>query len=434
MGCDNFRYKRILLKLSGEVLAGDKSFGIDFDAVAKISKEIVEVAQHGIQIAMVVGGGNIFRGSQAAAVGMDRPQADYMGMLATVINALALQDNLERLGLPTRVQTAVNMQEIAEPFIRRRALRHLEKGRVVIFAAGTGSPYFSTDTAASLRAAEVGADCLLKATKVEGIYDKDPMKYEDAKKLSFVTYLEALSKQLKIMDATAFSLCMENSIPIIVFDILQEGNLKRLLIDGEPIGTLVSARGGVVVMAVDRKILKDMRESMKKAVEHFKSEMVGIRAGRAHPALVENIKADYYGVPTPIKQMGTISIPEPRQILISLWDKTAIKAVEKAIQASQLGVMPQVDGENIRITLPELTKERRVELSRLVKKFAEEARIAIRNIRREVLDELRRQEKEGEISEDELKRLQQEVQDITDEYIEMVNKILEEKEKEILEG
>ncbi|HOB10371.1 MAG: ribosome recycling factor [Acetomicrobium sp.] len=187
-------------------------------------------------------------------------------------------------------------------------------------------------------------------------------------------------------------------------------------------------------MAVDRKILKDMRESMKKAVEHFKSEMVGIRAGRAHPALVENIKADYYGVPTPIKQMGTISIPEPRQILISLWDKTAIKAVEKAIQASQLGVMPQVDGENIRITLPELTKERRVELSRLVKKFAEEARIAIRNIRREVLDELRRQEKEGEISEDELKRLQQEVQDITDEYIEMVNKILEEKEKEILEG
>jgi uridylate kinase len=244
LGCDNFRYKRILLKLSGEVLAGDKSFGIDFDAVAKISKEIVEVAQHGIQIAMVVGGGNIFRGSQAAAVGMDRPQADYMGMLATVINALALQDNLERLGLPTRVQTAVNMQEIAEPFIRRRALRHLEKGRVVIFAAGTGSPYFSTDTAASLRAAEVGADCLLKATKVEGIYDKDPMKYEDAKKLSFVTYLEALSKQLKIMDATAFSLCMENSSPIIVFDILQEGNLKRLLIDGEPIGTLVSARGG----------------------------------------------------------------------------------------------------------------------------------------------------------------------------------------------
>ena len=244
MGCDNFRYKRILLKLSGEVLAGDKSFGIDFDAVAKISKEIVEVAQHGIQIAMVVGGGNIFRGSQAAAVGMDRPQADYMGMLATVINALALQDNLERLGLPTRVQTAVNMQEIAEPFIRRRALRHLEKGRVVIFAAGTGSPYFSTDTAASLRAAEVGADCLLKATKVEGIYDKDPMKYEDAKKLSFVPYLEALSKQLKIMDATAFSLCMENSIPIIVFDILQEGNLKRLLIDGEPIGTLVSAKRG----------------------------------------------------------------------------------------------------------------------------------------------------------------------------------------------
>lgn len=188
-------------------------------------------------------------------------------------------------------------------------------------------------------------------------------------------------------------------------------------------------------MVVDKKaILKDMRESMKKAVEHFKAEMTGIRAGRAHPALVENIKVDYYGAQTPIKQMGTISIPEPRQILISLWDKTAIKAVEKAIQASQLGVMPQVDGENIRITLPELTKERRVELSRLVKKYAEEARVAIRNIRRDVLDELKKQEKDSEISEDELRRLQDEIQEITNEYIEMVNKVLEEKEKEILEG
>ena len=187
-------------------------------------------------------------------------------------------------------------------------------------------------------------------------------------------------------------------------------------------------------MVVDRKILKEMQESMKRAVEHFRAEMVGIRAGRAHPALVENIKVDYYGVQTPIKQMGTISIPEPRQILISLWDKTATKAVEKAIQASQLGVMPQVDGENIRITLPELTKERRAELLRIVKKYAEDARVAIRNIRRDVLDELRRQEKEGIISEDELKRIQEEIQDITDEHIEMVNKVLEEKEKEIMEG
>jgi len=241
---DKLKYKRVLLKLSGEVLAGTRSFGIDFDAVSKICREILEVARHGIQIAMVVGGGNIFRGAQAVSMGMDRPQADYMGMLATVINALALQDNLERLGLPTRVQTAVVMQEIAEPFIRRRALRHLEKGRVVIFAAGTGSPYFSTDTAASLRAAEIGADCSLKATKVDGIYDMDPMKYDDARKLNFITYLEALSKQLKVMDATAFSFCMENSIPIIVFDILQEGNLTKLLIDGEPIGTLVSSKRG----------------------------------------------------------------------------------------------------------------------------------------------------------------------------------------------
>ncbi len=232
-------YNRVLLKLSGEVLAGDQGFGLEFDTVHGMAREIQDAMSEGTQLAMVVGGGNIFRGVQAAVKGIERAQADNMGMLATVINALALQDALEQIGVPTRVLTAIEMREIAEPFIRRRAISHLEKGRVVIFAAGTGSPYFSTDTAAALRAAEIGADCLLKATKVDGIYDRDPMKNPDAHFFEILTYQEALERQIKVMDAAAFSLCMENKIPSVVFNILKPGNLRRLLVHGEKIGTLV---------------------------------------------------------------------------------------------------------------------------------------------------------------------------------------------------
>ncbi|WP_029166659.1 MULTISPECIES: UMP kinase [Aminiphilus] len=233
-------FKRVLLKLSGEVLAGDQKFGLDFDTVAAMAEEIAEIGRAGIEVALVVGGGNIFRGAEAERKGVERAQADNMGMLATIINALALQDSLEQIGTPTRVQTAVEMRQLAEPFIRRRALRHLEKGRIVIFAAGTGSPYFSTDTAAALRAAEINADCLLKATKVDGIYESDPETHPEARLLSHLTYLDALRMQLRVMDAAAFSLCMENKIPIIVFNILRKGNLRKLLVEGERTGTLVS--------------------------------------------------------------------------------------------------------------------------------------------------------------------------------------------------
>jgi len=232
------KYKRVLLKLSGEVLAGKLEFGLDYDAIDDICEQIVEVAQEGIQISMVVGGGNIIRGSQTVCV--ERAQADYMGMLGTVINALALQDALERLGQPTRVQSAIEMRQIAETVIRRRAIRHLEKGRIVIFAAGTGSPYFSTDTTAALRASEIGADCVLKATKVDGIYSMDPVKFPDAKLMPKLSYMDAIGMRLKVMDAAAFSLCQENNIPIIVFDVLKKGNLRRLLIDGEDIGSIVN--------------------------------------------------------------------------------------------------------------------------------------------------------------------------------------------------
>jgi uridylate kinase len=232
------KYKRIMLKISGEALAGEKGFGIDFEIANEIALQIKELVNLGVEIGIVVGAGNIWRGRSGE--GMDRTTADYMGMMATCINALALQDSLENVGVNTRVQTAIEMKEIAEPFIRRRAMRHLEKGRVVIFAAGTGNPYFSTDTAAALRAAEIEAEVILLAKKVDGVYDKDPHKYNDAKKFTKLSYINVLEKGLQVMDSTATSLCMDNNIPILVFGLDKPENIKRVIL-GEEIGTLVSA-------------------------------------------------------------------------------------------------------------------------------------------------------------------------------------------------
>ncbi len=231
-------YKRILLKLSGEALAGKQGYGIDPDIIRGIATEIREVVDLGVQVAIVIGGGNIFRGVAASSMGMDRASADYMGMLATVMNSLALQDALEKIGVITRVQSAIEMQEIAEPYIRRRAVRHLEKGRVVIFGAGTGNPFFTTDTAASLRAIEIGAEIILKATKVDGVYSADPNKDKGAVKFDQLTYLDVLKKGLQVMDSTATSLCMDNDLPILVFDLTNRGNIQRVVC-GEQIGTIV---------------------------------------------------------------------------------------------------------------------------------------------------------------------------------------------------
>lgn len=234
------KYKRILLKLSGEALMGDKEYGIDTDVVKAIALEIKEVHSLGVQTAIVIGGGNIFRGVSASAKGMDRATADYVGMLATVINSLIFQDSLEKKSVFTRVLSAIEMKELAEPYIRRRAVRHLEKGRVVIFAAGTGNPYFTTDTAASLRAMEIHADVILKGTKVDGVYDRDPMKDKDAVKYDNLKYIDVLKAGLKVMDTTAISLCMDNNLPIIVFNVKENGNLLKI-VRGENVGTLVSA-------------------------------------------------------------------------------------------------------------------------------------------------------------------------------------------------
>ncbi len=234
------KYRRILLKLSGEALGGENGNSICPEAVHDMAQQIAEVREMGVEVVVVVGGGNIFRGQAGSERGIERATGDYMGMLATVINALALQDALEKIGIATRVQSAIAMAQIAEIFIRRRAVRHLEKGRVVIFGGGTGNPYFSTDTAAALRANEIGAEVILKATKVDGIYDSDPKKNPKAKRYTKITYLEALQQQLKVMDSTAFSLCMDNKMPIVVFDFFQPHNLKRV-VTGEPVGTLVTS-------------------------------------------------------------------------------------------------------------------------------------------------------------------------------------------------
>jgi uridylate kinase len=233
-------YKRILLKLSGEALMGEQTYGIDPAVATQIARDISEIQSMGVETAIVIGGGNIFRGVAASARGMDRATADYMGMLATVINALALQDALEQYGVLTRVVTAIEMRAVAEPFIRRRAIRHLEKGRVVVFGAGTGNPYFSTDTAAALRAMEIKAEVIMKGTKVDGIYDADPMVTANATRYDRISYLQVLERGLKVMDATAISLCMDNRLPIVVFNLRTPGNIRRA-ISGEPIGSLVTA-------------------------------------------------------------------------------------------------------------------------------------------------------------------------------------------------
>ncbi len=237
------RYRRVLLKIGGEALAAEAGYGIDKAMLARVAHEIKEIHDLGCEVAVVVGGGNIFRGVAASAEGMNRATADYMGMLATVINSLAMQEALERIEIPTRVMSALTIAQVAEPYIRRRATRHLEKGRVIIFAAGTGNPYFTTDTAASLRAMEINAEIIFKATKVDGVYDADPMKVKNAKRYQQLTYIEVLQQNLKVMDSTAISLCMDNRLPILVFSLLEPGNIQRAVM-GEPVGTLV--HGGMI--------------------------------------------------------------------------------------------------------------------------------------------------------------------------------------------
>ena len=315
---------------------------------------------------------------------MDRATGDYIGMLATVMNGLALQDALEHAGVPTRVMSAIAMNEVAEPYIRRRAVRHLEKGRVAIFVAGTGNPYFTTDTAAALRAVEIGAEVLLKATKVDGVYDADPLTHPTAKRYAQLQYADLLRDQLKVLDATAVSLCMENDLPIVVFDLNQPDNITRVAV-GEPVGTLISGAASAVGGARDEQ--RDPDRGRPQDGPRRRGD--GARLpGRPHRPRLDVARrapqVDYYGTQTPLNQLAGISVPEAHQIVIQPWDRGVLGAIEKAIQKSDIGLVPNVDGTVVRLNIPPLTEERRKDLVRVVHKRMEEARVEIRNIRRDV--------------------------------------------------
>ena len=427
-GSERPERRRVLLKLSGEALMGGHEYGIDPAVVREIAGQLAAAVADNIETAVVVGGGNIFRGLAASARGMDRATADYMGMLATVMNGLALQDALEQAGCPTRVMSAIAMNEICEPYIRRRAVRHLEKGRAVIMVAGTGNPYFTTDTAATLRAVEVHAQVILKATRVDGVYDADPETNPDAQRYSQIDYTELLSNRLQALDATAVSLAMDNEMPIVVFDMTVPGNIARAL-RGEPIGTLISGDA----KAMTHEALTAIEPKMQRAIEAMERDFAGIRTGRASTALVERIVVDYYGAQTPLNQLAGISTPDAHLIVIQPWDRSALSAIEKAITRSDIGLMPNVDGTVVRLNVPALTEERRREMVKQVHRRTEEARVEVRNHRREAADVLKRALRDGDLSEDEERRELEALQKLTDRHVEAIDARADRKEAEILE-
>ena len=433
-------YKRVLLKLSGEVFGGGR-VGVDPDVVQKIAREIAAVQRAGVEVAIVTGGGNFFRGAELQQHGMDRARADYMGMLGIVMNCLALQDFLEKEGIETRVQTAITMGQVAEPYIPRRAIRHLEKGRVVIFGAGAGMPYFSTDTVAAQRALETKCEVVLMGKNgVDGVYNADPRKHPDAMKYDEITFVEALQQGLKVADATAFALCMENHLPMIVFGMQPEGNILRV-VQGEKIGTLVSAGSAGTTPGADatrrdaliNDTLRDADQKMSKAVEVAREEFAAIRAGRANPSMFAKLTADYYGTPTPIQQLAGFTAPEARIIMVQPYDMGAMAAIEKAIRESDLGVNPSNDGRVIRCVFPELTEERRKEYIKVAKTKAEDGRIAVRNIRRNAKQALEKLEKDGEVGKDDVTGAEKKLDATTKRHTDQIDEMLKSKEAELLE-
>src|SRR3954463_15675606 len=423
-------FSRILLKLSGEALMGSLDYGADPERIAAIAHQVHRVQMRGVEIAVVVGGGNIYRGLAGAAAGMDRATGDYMGMLATGLNALALQDALEKLGAHTRGKSAIEISEGAEPYIPRRAMRPLEKGRIVIFAAGTGNPFFTTDTAAALRALEIHAEAILMAKNgVEGVFDADPRVTPDAKFLPELTHREAIERRLAVMDSTALSLCMDNALPIYVFNMDDEENIFRI-VSGERVGTVVSTH-------MEEGIFKDLRDDavgrMDKSVEATKHEFGSVRTGRASPSLLDRVQVDYYGAITPLRQLANIAASEARLLTITPYDKSSIKSIEKAILESDVGLTPSNDGNLVRLVIPELTEERRKDLAKVVRKIAEEGRVGVRNVRHDVQRDLRELKSEGELGADEEHRAEAELQKLTDQHTAAIDAALAAKEKEILE-
>ncbi len=451
-------YSRVMLKISGEALMGDQGYGLHPPTVERIAREVKSVHDLGVEICMVIGGGNIFRGLQGSAQGMERTTADYMGMLATVMNALAMQSALEGIGVFTRVISAITMNEVAEPYIRRRAVRHLEKKRVCIFAAGTGNPFFTTDTAATLRANEMNCEAIFKGTKVDGVYDKDPKKHPDAKRYETVTYDEVLSQHLGVMDASAIALARENDLPIIVFSLGRAGWVQRhpcraghlhprVLSDASPAAfrfwkldatqAMTATKGpneGQSPMAEDDLDidLDDLTRRMEGALAALRTEFASLRTGRASASMLEPVMVDAYGSPTPINQVGTVNVPESRMVTINVWDKALVGKVEKAIRESGLGINPQLNGTIIMLPIPELNEERRTQLTKVAAQYAEHARVAIRNVRRDGMDQIKKAKGKG-MSEDDQKLWEGEVQELTDAHIAKVDAALEAKQGEIMQ-
>jgi len=422
------RYKRILLKLSGEALMGNDAYGINPQTIAEIVGEIKAVADLGVEIGVVIGGGNIFRGMAGTATGMDRATADYMGMLATVMNAMALSDAFRQAGLNARVQSALNVEQVVEPYIRGKAIRYLEEGKIVIFGAGTGNPFFTTDTAAALRGSEIGAEIVLKATKVDGIYSADPKKDPKATRFDKISFNDAISRNLAVMDATAFALCRDQKLPINVFSIFKAGALIAW--------SAVKTRGRWSTAEEMTMIpeLKNTAESkMQKSLEALKNDLLKIRTGRAHTGLLDHVQVDYYGSLVPVNQVANITLVDARTIGVQPWEKNMAQKIEKAIRDSDLGLNPASQGEMIRVPMPALTEERRKEMIKVVKHEGEAAKVAIRNLRRDANAHLKDALKKHEIPEDDERKAQDEIQKLTDRYVTEVDKMLAHKEAELMQ-
>ena len=390
---------------------GGLEYGADPERIAAIAAEVKQVSDRGVEVAVVVGGGNIYRGLSGAAAGMDRATGDYMGMLATVLNALALQDALEKLGAVTRVMSAIEISEVAEPYIRRRAMRHLEKGRIVIFAAGTGNPFFTTDTAAALRALEIHAEVILMAKNgVEGVYTADPRKVPDAQFIEHITHREAIEQQLAVMDVTALSLCMDNDLPIHVFNMDDEGNIDRIVC-GERVGTVVCDRW---IASSHNEFMAEAEERMAKSVEATRNEFSTVRTGRASRSCWT---AWRWTTTAPSRRSSSSPTSRPARRGCSPSRPTTSprsRRSRRAILESDVGLTPSNDGNLIRLTIPELTEERRRELVKVVHGIAEQGRVAIRNVRRDVKNDLRELKKEGDIGADDEHRAETELQKLTD--------------------
>jgi ribosome recycling factor len=424
----SLRYRRILLKLSGEALLGDRTYGVDPAFAQFIARQVAEVHKLGVEVGIVVGGGNIFRGLAGAASGMDRTTADQIGMMATIMNGLALQDAIEHVGVPTRVMSAISINQIAEPYIRRRAVRHLEKRRLVIFVAGIGQPYVTTDTAAALRAVEIDAEVLLKAR-----VRRRPADDTRSPALRRTRVRRSAPRPAQGHGCRGRVVVHGERSPDRRVRPEQAGQHHPRRPRGACWHAYLGEGRRREPDVTSAEILSNIERKMARAVEAMERDLGGLRTGRASTSLVERILVDYYGTQTPLNQVAGLSVPEPHQIVIQPWDRSVLGAIEKAITKSDLGIVPNVDGTVVRLNIPALTEDRRHDLVRMLHKRMEEARIEIRNLRREAADELKKEEKAGNVGADEARREQENLQRVTDRHVADVDRLGAHKEQEVLE-